>query len=356
MSGTVESARRAPIRLSICIATYGRAAFIGQTLEAILAQADERVEVIVVDGASPDDTSAVVGALQVAHPRLVYHRELSNEGVDRDFDKAVEYACGDYCWLMSDDDILVPDAIATVLACLADEPELVVVNAEIRNKDLTAGLKPNQLDISTDCEFSARDQQSLFMATADYLSFIGAVVIRRVTWLARERAPYFGSLFIHMGVIFQRPLLGRAKVIARPLIQIRYGNALWTARGFEIWIDKWPRLIWSFEQFSEAARNKITARYPAKSLKTLLWYRAIGAYSLAEYEALLAGGKGPHNALARMVAALPARAVNAAVALYCLARQHADPRLKLYDLVRAGCASSLTRWAARRSRFPETEK
>lgn len=342
------------MRLSVCIATFNRARFIRETLDAIVPQLTSEVELVVVDGASTDGTADLMEDYLHRSAGIVYRRESANCGVDRDFDKAVQYARGEYCWLMSDDDILVPDAIATVLASLADRPELVVVNAEIRTRDLSAVLKPNQLELCADCEFGAAEHGRLFAAAANYLSFIGAVVIRRSTWLARDRASHFGSLFIHFGVIFQPPVLGRAKVLARPLIRIRYGNALWTARAFEIWIDKWPRLVWSFSQFEEAARAAITPQRPAKSLKSLLWYRAIGAYGPTEYRSLLAGNR-PHHPLARAVAALPARGVNAAAAMYLLARRQPDDPVMLYDLVRANCVSPLARWAARRFRFPEKE-
>lgn len=344
------------MRLSICIATFNRAGFIGETLDAILPQLTRNVELVVVDGASVDCTAEVMADYVRRFPAIVYRRETENCGVDRDFDKAVQYANGDYCWLMSDDDILVADAIATVLGRLADEPELVVVNAEVWSKDLSVTLKPRQLAVSADCDFGPQDHERLFAASASYLSFIGAVVIRRATWMGRERTRYFGSLFIHVGVIFQPPQIGYAKIIARPLIRIRYGNAMWTARGFEIWIDKWPNLIWSFAQFTAETRSGITARHPANSLKVLLHYRAIGAFGRAEYRSMLADRRRPHHSLARAVAALPARVVNAALALYCLGRRHADARMMLHDLVRASCASSLAQWVARRFRFPEMEK
>lgn len=341
------------MRLSLCIATFNRARFIGETLDALLPQLSADVEIVVVDGASTDNTAEVMAGYLLRHPRVVYRREAENSGVDRDFDKAVQYARGDYCWLLSDDDILVPDAVATVLERLAGEPEVLVVNAEVRSKDLSIVLKPSLLRLSCDSDFGAQDQERFFAAAASYLSFIGAVVIRRAAWLARERVPYFGSLFIHMGVIFQPPAIGCARIIARPLVQIRYGNAMWTARGFEIWMEKWPRLVWSFGHFSAAARAQVVARHPATSLKTLLLYRGMGAYGRAEHDALLAGGKLPHHPWAGAVAALPARLVNSAIAVYCLIRRHADARMMLHDLVRATCAGPVTRWVARRFRFPE---
>jgi glycosyltransferase involved in cell wall biosynthesis len=344
------------MRLSVCIATYNRAGFIGQTLESIAPQLTDEMELVVVDGASTDGTAEVMAEFLVRHPRTVYRREICNSGVDRDFDKAVEYASGDYCWLMSDDDILVPDALSTVLAHLGSGREVIVVNAEVRSKDLSVVLKPRLLEVTADREFDGQDQEEFFAISGNYLSFIGAVVIRRATWLARDRGPYFGSLFVHMGVIFQQPAIGRALILERPLIRIRYGNAMWSARGFEIWIEKWPRLVWSFDHFSTRARARVAPRHPARSAKTLLLYRGIGAYGQAEYDALLAGGKLPHHFLARAVAVTPARAVNAAIALYCLIRRQADASMMVHDLVRASCVAELTRWIARRFRFPEMER
>ena len=46
--------------LSICIATYNRANFIGETLDSIILQLTEDVEVVIVDGASTDNTREVV--------------------------------------------------------------------------------------------------------------------------------------------------------------------------------------------------------------------------------------------------------------------------------------------------------
>lgn len=355
MNSTGNGSSASRIRLSICIATYGRADFIGDTLKCILAQVPGGVEIVVVDGASPDNTSAVVGQLLTANPCLRYQREGANAGVDRDFDKAVSYARGDYCWLMSDDDLLIPGAVPTVMEWLSDEPDLLVVNAEVRSKDLSVVLKPKQLQISRDVEFVSGDIENFFVLAAPYLSFIGGVVIRRETWLSRCRQPYYGSLFIHMGVIFQRPALGRVKLMARPLIQIRYGNALWTSRGYEIWTGMWPRLIWAFDHFSIESRRQVSIECPSRRLRTLLWYRAVGAYGLAQYRQTPGNSAGTHL-LAPLIAVLPAGLLNVLLALHCVASSHPDASMKLYDLARAQRASWLTRWLARRFRFPEMEK
>ncbi len=342
------------VRLSVCIATFNRADFIGQTLDVILAQLVPAVELVVVDGASTDGTAEVMVDYVRRYPGIVYRREAQNCGVDRDFDKAVDYARGDYCWLMSDDDILVPGAVAKVLDCLRDDPQLLVVNAQVRDKSLSRVLKDRQLAVTSDCEFGPAQQEQFFACAAAYLSFIGGVVIRRVAWRSRLREPYYGSLFIHMGVIFQLPALGRVKVLAEPLVHIRYGNALWSARGFEIWTRLWPDLVWSFDHFSAATRQGVAMRNPVSRFITLVWYRGIGAYGPGQYRALRTAGQQVHPLGGLFAYAFPAALVNAGLALICFFSRDADAPMKLYDLGRAACAPGLTRWLARRSLFPGT--
>ena len=68
-------------RLSICIATFERGKFIAQTLDSILAQWQPGVEIVVVDGASRDDTPQVIEPYLTRQPGVRYHREAENSGV-----------------------------------------------------------------------------------------------------------------------------------------------------------------------------------------------------------------------------------------------------------------------------------
>ena len=73
-------------RLSICIATLNRGAYIGETLDTIVGQLRDDVELVIVDGASKDDTEAVVGRYVAADVRVRYVRlpvELQRAAVQR---------------------------------------------------------------------------------------------------------------------------------------------------------------------------------------------------------------------------------------------------------------------------------
>lgn len=333
--------------LSICIATYRRGAFIGETLESIIGQLDDRVELLVVDGASPDDTEQVVGRFVERHPAVRYYREATNSGVDADYDKAVQYARGRYCWLMTDDDLLKSDAVARVLAVLDRRPALVVLNAEVRTIDLERVLQPRLLVQAQDREYPAREPGAIFTELAEHLKFIGAVVIDRELWLSRDRASYYGTLFVHVGVIFQAPLPAPVRVLAEPVLKLRYGNAMWTPRGFEIWMFLWPRLVWSFEGFNDAEKELVCLREPWRRAKKLGVQRALGGFSRADYRRYFAAvPSGAGKLAAWCISGMPPRLANAIAGLACLGMPKRS-RLNLYDLSRNPNASLTSRVIAR---------
>lgn len=269
--------------LSICIATYNRADYIGATLESIIPQITNEVEVVIVDGASTDQTSSVVTRYTKTCGRIRYVQLPAKGGVDQDFCKAVELAQGKYCWLFTDDDLLKPNAVSAVLKELQYGYSLIVVNAQAMNKDLSKVISNRVLLVNSNEVYNVSELPRLFQCTVEYMSFIGCVVVKRDLWLERDKECYFGSEFIHVGVVFQTPLPAPAIVIAEPYITIRLDNAQWSQRAFEIWMYKWPNLLCSFTDIPEQARKDYKKTPSWLRLKNIIIHRANGEYSLREY-------------------------------------------------------------------------
>lgn len=342
-----ETGKLVAPKLSICITTYNRGKYIGETLDSILAQIKPGVELLVVDGASPDNTPEVMAEYLSRHPEIRYFREPVNSGFDRDYDKSVGYAKGEYCWLLSDDDLLRPGAVQKVLSAIDGKSDLIVVNTDIWNADFSQKLLDRRLEIETDVEYGSKDREQLFIGTANQLGFIGCVVIRRSFWLSRDRASFYGTLFIHVGVIFQYPAIETAKVISEPLIAIRSGNATWVARTFEVWAMKWPELIWSFPDFSDTTKQAVCPREQWRKFKFLFYHRAMGTYSLAEFHKFLSPkAKGLTWVKAYAAAAFPGKVANLIV-VFCYLLFKRSSRLALFDVLCSRYATVTSRSFAR---------
>ncbi|MBM0108907.1 glycosyltransferase family 2 protein [Steroidobacter sp. S1-65] len=272
------------MKLSICIASYNRAAFIGATIESIVSQITEECEIVVSDNASTDSTEEVVQKFAVACTSLRYVRQTENRGLDKNFDCAVELARGEYCWLMADDDLLKPGAVATVLGAIKrDDYSLIAVNYERKDFNMSRVLVAKYLDAEVDRVYEEQETDRMFAETAPLLVYIGSVIIKRSLWLSRDRDAYVGSMWIHLGVIFQHTLPGRTLVIAKPCVSYRDGNSKsYMTRFFEIVCIKFPELIWG-APFSERAKRQVIAKEPWRELRTLVLNRACGCYSLREY-------------------------------------------------------------------------
>ena len=325
-------------RLSLVIATRNRRARLGETLAAIESQMCDGVEVLVADGASEDGTAEMLEGLATSRPWLRVLRLAANGGVDKDYDLAVCQSSGEWCWLFTDDDLPAPGAVARVLAALENGHDLVVVDAEVRDDRCEAILRARQLPFTTDRVYLSGDP-ALLADLGALLSFIGAVIIRRSLWLDRERTRYYGSLFIHVGVIFQKPLPGTTLAIAEPLMRIRYGVGGWTSRRARIWLFQWPELIWSFADYPPEAKAAVCHPEPWRLLHRLVALRAVNGIDGVFYSEMLRPRLGPlQRILARLCATMPVSLANRLLILAHVLLRRPGGGIALFDLRQAGQA------------------
>jgi len=303
------------ICLSVCIATYNRAGYIRETLDSIIPQLTDEVELLVVDGASTDNTEEVMRGYQKQCDRLRYVRLAAKGGFDYDYNQAVDLARGEYCWLFADDDLLKPGAIKAVLSEVHHNYSLIVVNSEVKNKDFTKIISKKHFDIERNELYDNASLDPLFRRAISYMTFIGCVVIKREVWLQREKERYFGSYYIHVGVVFQAPLPGSTLLIAEPYITIRLGNAQWSAKTFEIGMSKWPKLLSSFDCLSRETRRPYLETHSWRIFKKIIFHRARKEYTLKDYQRFIAVDNSPlwWKAIACFVAITPS-----AVVKFCL--------------------------------------
>jgi abequosyltransferase len=229
-----------PIRLSICMPTYNFGKFIGDSLDSIIRQATDEVEIVVVDGASTDNTSEVVRSFQARFPRLYYHRLDKRGGIDRDMARTVDLARGDYCWLFSSDDLMRKNALREVLEEIRLGFDLYLVGLTLCTLDMQPFAQHRVLRLRGDAEFDLAKEQDrlryfeLAETTTAFFSFMGSLIVRRARWDAiRFNEGFDGSLWAHVARLFEMVPQGlRLKYLSRSYLDKRGDNDSFMDKGF----------------------------------------------------------------------------------------------------------------------------
>ena len=177
-------------QLSICIPTYNYGEFIGQTLDSLLPQVTEEVEVIVLDGGSQDDTEEVVAARQQNCSRLSFYRQNFRGGIDRDIEKVVSFAQGKYCWLFSADDIMLSGALSKVLDVIQSNHDIYLCEHDLCNLKMESSGRypapfknldhPKLFDLG---EISQRREYFRSARTSEaFFSFLAGPIFKKSIW------------------------------------------------------------------------------------------------------------------------------------------------------------------------------
>lgn len=122
--------------ISICIPTYNGASYLlKKTLQNALLIAESsrgKIEVIVSDNASTDSTDTLLRSFD-KNPYYYHKKNDINLGFNGNLKLLIEqYAKGEYCWIIGDDDILDPDAGKLICDVLTNyNPDFVSVRHRV---------------------------------------------------------------------------------------------------------------------------------------------------------------------------------------------------------------------------------
>ena len=107
--------------VSVCVPTFNGARFIKQTLESILGQTYEQLEVIIQDDGSTDNTMDIVRSF--ADPRITVRTSPENLGGASNWNAATSSYRGKYLKVVCQDDLLDKNCIEQEVRTLDLNPE-----------------------------------------------------------------------------------------------------------------------------------------------------------------------------------------------------------------------------------------
>jgi len=237
--------------LSICIPTYNRANLLRSALLSVGPQViglEDDVELIVSDNCSPDDTEDVVKEASSRFP-IRYHKNSENIGAIKNvLILTEELARGEYCWVMGDDDLIIPGGVAKVLEVLRSNPDVDFVFVNCMHMELDRLISKPQpvssFDIKEELrrgnnineEYRVERWEQLIDPRVNAV-FLGAIqlgVTRRSVW--KDGIPFINvgkvysnldSTYPHI-IVYAKGLVGsKAYYLGKPQIIVVDGAREW---------------------------------------------------------------------------------------------------------------------------------
>jgi glycosyltransferase involved in cell wall biosynthesis len=111
------------VLISICIPTYRRPELLLEAVNSCLQQTYPNLQIVICDDSLDDVSERLIAGLE-CHEKIKYFRNLPSLGQARNVNKLFEYAEGEYLVLLHDDDLLLPDAVKSMLQCLQENPDI----------------------------------------------------------------------------------------------------------------------------------------------------------------------------------------------------------------------------------------
>lgn len=231
--------------ISVVTPSFQQGRFLEETIRSVLLQNYPKLEYIVADGGSDDETMVV---LEKYRPWLSFVRSAPDRGQGHAINIGFSLSSGELRGWLNSDDIYLPGALAAVGK-----------RASRSRADFFYGD-----GVTLDDERRRRTYEPAQWVLSRYLRFGGLVFSHAAFWRARIHKPIWEELHCNVdGELWQRLLPGRKfTYIPRALGAIRRQPDAKTVnpRFKEAWAED-DRLIWSFHGKPPAARTYLRCEY-----------------------------------------------------------------------------------------------
>ena len=220
------------VLLTIGIPSFNGEKYIESTIYSALKQILDlncfKVEIVISDNASTDNTSQIVKSFVEKYPDIVkYFVNDVNLGFDKNVDKLFKLARGKYVEILGDDDFICEGGLKKLINVLNSDVNASVVLLNMNFLDINSNVEYGDFVIERDWIFLSGDD--FFQFSKWRTSAISSLVIRRDDWNVLNLKPYFGTQWVHLSAIIE--ILGQnnlSYVISDRIITVRTGNSMWS--------------------------------------------------------------------------------------------------------------------------------
>ena len=107
--------------VSVITPIYNAEKYLADTLNSVFAQDYKKIEIILVDDCSTDNSAKIISEFQKNHSGIVYFLQEKNMGAGVARNKALELARGQYVAFLDSDDIWLQDKISKQIKLMKKE-------------------------------------------------------------------------------------------------------------------------------------------------------------------------------------------------------------------------------------------
>jgi glycosyltransferase involved in cell wall biosynthesis len=109
-------------KVDIAVPCYNYGRFLRDCVASVLDQGTADVRVLIIDNASTDNSVEIARALAAKDRRISVSAHATNLGPHASFNEGVDWASADYFMILCSDDLLVPGALASMVAAMDRDP------------------------------------------------------------------------------------------------------------------------------------------------------------------------------------------------------------------------------------------
>jgi len=123
--------------VSVCIPSFNKAEYLGETIESILCQTYRNFQILVIDNCSTDHTHELIQSKY--RQKLLYYRNDRNIGATANFNRCISLAQNDLLVILPADDTLLPSFLERTVEWMVKYPTagLVATNRYYIDKHST---------------------------------------------------------------------------------------------------------------------------------------------------------------------------------------------------------------------------
>ena len=277
--------------LAICIPTYRRPQMLKQCVLSAIASAEGRpISIFIADDSMSDINRPVLDELSAAHPFVRWQANTVNLGIDQNIRHVLSLSDCDYSWMIGEDDVFVPGAVAAMYDLVQQRSEpFIFSNYRYVTEDHSKVLGTAVAGIAEGPQDAADFVEKNLWA----VGFLGSCVLRRDALAQTSGEAYRGTYFTHVGRVLD--ILGREPLMyvsAQPAISNRAqgdDTFTWKHDSFGVFLGFGGMCAIASNANNtlagaiRAAAGNYRAKFAYFSLKTSFRLRSEGAFDLRQY-------------------------------------------------------------------------